>query len=87
MVTAGAITACLPVAWLLAVSWPEAKLSRLVFQCARVPVVQANAITHMGQPALLYLVPLTLGSVALTAATRGDVQRILQFKDAPSNSK
>jgi minor histocompatibility antigen H13 len=48
-----------------------------------VSVVQANAITHMGQPALLYLVPLTLGSVALTAVTRGDVQRILQFKDAP----
>ena len=47
-------------------------------------MVQANAITHMGQPALLYLVPLTLGSVAVTAATRGDVQRILQFRDGPA---
>jgi len=43
---------------------------------------QANAITGLGQPALLYLVPLTLGSVALTAAARGDVQRILEFKDS-----
>ena len=44
---------------------------------------QANAITHLGQPALLYLVPLTLGSVAATAAARGDITRVLQYNDAP----
>jgi hypothetical protein len=30
----------------------------------------ANSITHLGQPALLYLVPLTLGAVAAVAASR-----------------
>ena len=44
----------------------------------------ANAITHLGQPALLYLVPSCLGGIALTAAVRGDLQRVLKFTDAPS---
>ena len=62
-------------------------ISCYVFSAAQTRIgdccwAQANAITHMGQPALLYLVPLTLGSVALTAASRGDIQRVLQYKDA-----
>jgi len=48
------------------------------------PAAQANAITHLGQPALLYVVPLTLGSVAATAAARGDITRVLQYNDAPA---
>ena len=40
-----------------------------------------NRITHLGQPALLYLVPCTLGAVALTAAVRGEMRRVWQFKD------
>lgn len=40
-----------------------------------------NAVTHMGQPALLYLCPLTLGSVLLVAATRGDLGKIWAYTD------
>ena len=43
--------------------------------------LQVNAVTHLGQPALLYLCPLTLGSVALVAATRGDLGKIWAFTD------
>jgi minor histocompatibility antigen H13 len=43
-----------------------------------------NAITHMGQPALLYLVPATCGAILLVAANRGEVQRVLKFVDGPS---
>lgn len=32
-----------------------------------------NALTHTGQPALLYLVPATLGAILLMAAVRGEV--------------
>lgn len=44
----------------------------------------ANAITHMGQPALLYLVPATCGTILLVAATRGEIGRVLKFVDSPS---
>lgn len=43
----------------------------------------ANAITHVGQPALLYLVPCTLTAVALTAASRGELERVFHFQDQP----
>ena len=38
-------------------------------------------MTHLGQPALLYLCPLTLGSVVLVAGTRGDLGKIWDFTD------
>ena len=41
-----------------------------------------NAATGSGQPALLYLCPATLGAVALTAARRQEVERILSYKVA-----
>ncbi|GAB4823645.1 hypothetical protein N2152v2_010691 [Parachlorella kessleri] len=41
----------------------------------------ANSITHLGQPALLYLVPLTLGAVAAVAASRGELDKIHSFTD------
>lgn len=44
----------------------------------------ANAITHIGQPALLYLVPATCGAILLVAANRGEVGRVLKFVDSPS---
>jgi len=43
---------------------------------------EANRITHLGQPALLYLVPCTLGAVAITAALRQETRRVWQFKDS-----
>ena len=42
--------------------------------------VDAHAF-EAAQPALLYLCPLTLGSVALVAATRGDLGKIWAFTD------
>jgi minor histocompatibility antigen H13 len=44
----------------------------------------ANNITHLGQPALLYIVPMTLGSVLVTAAQRDEIYRIWTFTDVPS---
>jgi minor histocompatibility antigen H13 len=44
----------------------------------------ANNITHLGQPALLYIVPMTLGSVLVTAAQRDEFYRIWTFTDVPS---
>jgi minor histocompatibility antigen H13 len=41
----------------------------------------ANAITGLGQPALLYLVPCTLGTVATVAASRKEISRLWAFKD------
>jgi minor histocompatibility antigen H13 len=35
-----------------------------------------NALTHTGQPALLYLVPATLGAILLMAAARGEVSLV-----------
>ena len=46
----------------------------------------ANAITHMGQPALLYLVPATCGTIFLMAAGRGELGRLLSFVDSPSSA-
>ena len=45
----------------------------------------ANALTHLGQPALLYLVPATLGAVGGTAALRGELDRVNAFTDAASS--
>ncbi|EFN51135.1 hypothetical protein CHLNCDRAFT_141337 [Chlorella variabilis] len=45
-----------------------------------------NAVTHMGQPALLYLCPLTLGAVVLVAATRRDLAKIWSFTDTSASS-
>eukprot|EP00198_Chlamydomonas_reinhardtii_P000945 XP_001690280.1 signal peptide peptidase-like protein [Chlamydomonas reinhardtii] len=44
----------------------------------------ANDITKLGQPALLYIVPSTLGAVLLTALTRGEVGRLWSYTDVPS---
>ncbi len=44
----------------------------------------ANSITHLGQPALLYIVPCTLAAVAGTAAVRGEFDRVWQFTDVPT---
>ena len=52
----------------------------------RPPCPQVNALTHMGQPALLYLCPMTLSAVALTAARRGDLGRIWSFTDTTAAS-
>ena len=41
----------------------------------------ANAVTGLGQPALLYLCPLTLGAVVAVAAARGDLARVWRYKD------
>lgn len=46
----------------------------------------ANAITKLGQPALLYLVPATFSAITLTAASRGEVQRLWNYTDATSVS-
>lgn len=45
----------------------------------------ANAITKLGQPALLYLVPMTLAAISLTAVSRGEFAKVWAFTDtAPS---
>ena len=41
----------------------------------------ANAVTKLGQPALLYLVPATLLAVLLTAANRDELRKVVQFTD------
>jgi hypothetical protein len=41
----------------------------------------ANAITHLGQPALLYLVPATLLTVGVVAASRGELGRVYAYTD------
>ncbi|BDA44066.1 probable minor histocompatibility antigen H13 [Coccomyxa sp. Obi] len=43
-----------------------------------------NAVTHLGQPALLYLVPATLSAILLVAFFRGEVMRVVSFVDSPS---
>ena len=40
----------------------------------------ANEVTKAGQPALVYIVPLVLGSVLLTAARRGEVGELFAFE-------
>jgi minor histocompatibility antigen H13 len=44
----------------------------------------ANSITHLGQPALLYIVPSTLLTLVGTAAAKGDLARVWHFTDVPS---
>lgn len=44
----------------------------------------ANSITHLGQPALLYIVPSTLLTLVGTAAAKGDLSRVWHFTDVPS---
>jgi minor histocompatibility antigen H13 len=44
----------------------------------------ANSITGLGQPALLYIVPTTLGAVAATALSRGEIGRVWRFTDVAS---
>ena len=46
----------------------------------------ANAVTKLGQPALLYLVPATFTAITLTAASRGEVKRLWNYTDATSVS-
>lgn len=46
----------------------------------------ANMVTHLGQPALLYLVPCTLSAVAVTALLRGETERVINFQDTSSRS-
>ncbi|ABO95391.1 predicted protein, partial [Ostreococcus lucimarinus CCE9901] len=41
--------------------------------------ISANLLTGEGQPALVYLVPVTLGVVAYTAINRGESDRIIEF--------
>lgn len=40
-----------------------------------------NAVTRAGQPALLYLVPFTLGAVILTAEKRKEFSKVWQYTD------
>ena len=47
----------------------------------------ANDITHLGQPALLYLVPATLGTVALVGKSRKEISRLWNFKDTVASRK
>ena len=63
---------------------PRPRPTRSVFLLSFLP--QANAITHLGQPALLYLCPLTLGSVALVGAQRKDLQKLWSFTDTTAAS-
>ncbi|KAG2425833.1 hypothetical protein HXX76_013458 [Chlamydomonas incerta] len=44
----------------------------------------ANDITKMGQPALLYIVPSTLGAVLLMGLARGEAGRLWSYTDVPS---
>lgn len=46
----------------------------------------ANAITKLGQPALLYLVPATFSAITLTAASRGEVGRLWNYSDTTAIS-
>ena len=46
----------------------------------------ANAVTKLGQPALLYLVPAIFAAVALTATTRGEIGRVWEFTDNTTRS-
>ncbi len=43
-----------------------------------------NAVTHLGQPALLYLVPATLSAIMVVGAFRGELMRVISFVDSPS---
>eukprot|EP00803_Ostreobium_quekettii_P011126 evm.model.scf_2095.3 EVM.evm.TU.scf_2095.3 scf_2095:13167-18023(+) len=42
----------------------------------------ANVITHLGQPALLYLVPMTLSTVGGLSLSRGEFERVWNYSDS-----
>lgn len=46
----------------------------------------ANSVTHLGQPALLYLVPFTVGTVCWKAVSRNELGRVWNFEDKASKS-
>jgi hypothetical protein len=48
--------------------------------------ISANLATGQGQPALVYLVPCTLASVAYLSYTRGELPRLTAFKDERPSS-
>jgi len=47
----------------------------------------ANEVTGLGQPALLYLVPCTIGAIALTALSRREFSRVWRFRDTTKKNK
>ena len=46
----------------------------------------ASTITHLGQPALLYIVPFMLAAVGGTALVQGELRQVFDFKEAPTAS-
>lgn len=46
----------------------------------------ANSITKLGQPALLYIVPVMLGTISITALRRGDFNDLWKFNDNVKNN-
>lgn len=46
----------------------------------------ASTITHLGQPALLYIVPFMLGAVGAVALKQGELGKVLDYKEAPTDS-
>ena len=46
----------------------------------------ASTITHLGQPALLYIVPFMLTAVGGTAVVKGELGQVFQYKEAPTES-
>ena len=46
----------------------------------------ASTITHLGQPALLYIVPFMLVAVGGTALVQGELRQVINFKEAPTVS-
>eukprot|EP00878_Enallax_costatus_P014382 GHUV01015042.1.p1 GENE.GHUV01015042.1~~GHUV01015042.1.p1 ORF type:complete len:186 (+),score=91.41 GHUV01015042.1:81-560(+) len=70
---------------------PEVLQQRTYFSrmaCAHVAglvaAFAANSITHLGQPALLYIVPSMLLTVGGTAAMRQELGRVWNFTDVPT---
>ena len=47
----------------------------------------ANEVTKAGQPALVYLVPLVLGTTILTAAVRGEAKEVVTFRATRSEKE
>ena len=46
-----------------------------------------NAATGVGQPALVYLVPATLGGAMWTARERDELPRLLAFRDETQTTR
>ena len=62
--------------------------NRLYFKASMVAYVTglllafvANDVTGLGQPALLYLVPCTLGAIMAVSLKRGEAGRLWQYRD------